>query len=400
MNQQEAGTGIASKNGGFKFSWRLPVVILFAAFIIYACFSGALTSVIIGCVIAYSLNILMSFYERHWFKRFNNKFVTKTRRPICLILAFISLLAIIALVVGLILPKFIDCVKLIIALLPKDSELGNTINKFINELTGKISGFIETLNIDSLLNGNAGSITSNITEVVEFVISLFSSAFSGVVTVLIGIIFAIYILLSKDKIGRQADRVLKHYLSDTWYERIKYAVNILNDCFHKYIVGQCIEAVILGALCTIGMYILGVPNAPAIGALVALTALIPFVGAYIGAGVGAFLILMESPIKALIFLIFLVILQQFEGNVIYPKVVGTSVGLPGIWVLAAVTVGGGVMGVAGMLLGVPLTAAVYRIIRNDVNKNADATSAEGDAENNAASNELRDGESSDESEQE
>ena len=90
MNQQEAGTGIASKNGGFKFSWRLPVVILFAAFIIYACFSGALTSVIIGCVIAYSLNILMSFYERHWFRKFNNKFVTKTRRPICLILAFIT----------------------------------------------------------------------------------------------------------------------------------------------------------------------------------------------------------------------------------------------------------------------------------------------------------------------
>lgn len=399
MNQQEAGNGITSKDGGFKFSWRLPLVILFAGFIIYACFTGALTSVIIGCVIAYSLNILMSFYERHWFRKFNNKFVTKTRRPICLILAFVSLVAIIALVVGLIVPKFIECVKLVIALLPKDSELGNTITKIINEFSDKISGFIATFNIESLFNGDAGSITSGITEIVEFLISLFSTAFSGVVTVLLGIIFAVYILLSKDKIGNQADRVLKHYLSDTWYDKVKYAVNVFDDCFHKYIVGQCVEAVILGVLCTVGMYILGVPNAPAIGALVALTALIPFVGAYIGAGVGAFLILMESPIKALIFLIFIVILQQFEGNVIYPKVVGTSVGLPGVWVLAAVTVGGGVMGVAGMLLGVPLTAAVYRIIRNDVNKNVDATPTEGDAVNNAASSELRDGENSDKSEQ-
>ena len=141
---------------------------------------------------------------------------------------------------------------------------------------------------------------------------------------------------------------------------------MLNNSFHNYIVGQCTEAVILGILCTIGMLILRLPYASMIGALIAFTALIPVAGAYIGAGVGAFMILTVSPVKALVFLIFLVVLQQLEGNIIYPKVVGSSIGLPGIWVLAAVTVGGGILGIGGMLLGVPVTAALYQIIKDDI----------------------------------
>ena len=143
-------------------------------------------------------------------------------------------------------------------------------------------------------------------------------------------------------------------------------VGVINDCFHRYIVGQCTEAVILGVLCMLGMMIIRLPYATMIGALIGFTALIPVAGAYIGAFVGAFMILTVAPVKALIFLVFIVVLQQLEGNLIYPRVVGSSLGLPAIWVLAAVTVGGGVLGVPGMLLGVPLTAAVYRLVRNDV----------------------------------
>ncbi|WP_277215231.1 AI-2E family transporter [Pseudoflavonifractor capillosus] len=143
---------------------------------------------------------------------------------------------------------------------------------------------------------------------------------------------------------------------------------MLNECFHKYIVGQCTEALILGGLCTLGMLILQLPYATMTGAVIAFTALIPVAGAYIGAGVGAFMILTVSPVKAIIFLIFIVILQQLEGNLIYPRVVGSSMGLPGIWVLAAVTVGGGVMGIPGMLLCVPLAAAFYKLLREDVNR--------------------------------
>lgn len=149
----------------------------------------------------------------------------------------------------------------------------------------------------------------------------------------------------------------------------------MDESFHRFIVGQCTEAVILGTLCTIGMLLLGLPYAPMVGATVAFTALIPIVGAWIGGGVGAFLILTESPVQAVVFIVFLILLQQLEGNLIYPRVVGSSIGLPGIWVLAAVTIGGGVFGIPGMLIGVPLAAACYRLLREQVNQPGDASTA-------------------------
>ena len=143
---------------------------------------------------------------------------------------------------------------------------------------------------------------------------------------------------------------------------------MLDDCFHRYIVGQCIEAVILGSLCMLGMLLFGFPYATMVGTLVGVTALIPIAGAYIGAIVGAIMILTVSPVEALLFLVFIVILQQLEGNLIYPRVVGASLKLPALWVLAAITVGGSVMGIVGMLLGVPLAAAAYRLLREDVGR--------------------------------
>ena len=142
----------------------------------------------------------------------------------------------------------------------------------------------------------------------------------------------------------------------------------MNDSFHRFIVGQCTEAVVLGVLCIIGMWIFRFPYAMMIGVLIGFTALIPIAGAYIGAGVGAFMILTESPLKSLLFLVFIVILQQLEGNLIYPRVVGSSIGLPGIWVLAAITIGGGLMGIPGMLLAVPIMATLYRLLRDDMHK--------------------------------
>jgi len=202
----------------------------------------------------------------------------------------------------------------------------------------------------------------------DVVVSTLTGLFSGIVTAFISVIFAFYLLVSKDRIAGQLDRIQIRYLKKTWYDKIRYGLCVFNDCFRRYIVGQCLEALILGTLCMVGMMILRLPYAAMVGSLVAVTALIPIAGAYIGAAVGAFMILTVSPMKALIFLIFLVILQQIEGNLIYPKVVGTSLGLPGIWVLAAVTIGGGILGIPGMLLGVPIAAAVYRLLRADVKK--------------------------------
>ena len=211
-------------------------------------------------------------------------------------------------------------------------------------------------------------IVSGVSDVVGVVFSAVSSVFSGIVTGLLAVIFSVYLLTGKERLKGQWDRVTARYLPQVWRDRLQYVLETLDDCFHKYIVGQCMEAVVLGVLCMIGMGILRLPYAPMVGALMAFTALIPVAGAWIGAGVGAFMILTVSPVQALVFLIFIVILQQLENNLIYPKVVGTSIGLPGIWVLAAVTVGGGLLGVGGMLLGVPITAAVYRIVGDDVRR--------------------------------
>lgn len=211
-------------------------------------------------------------------------------------------------------------------------------------------------------------LATGVGNVVEVVVWAVSSVVSGVVTAIVSIIFAIYILTGKEKLGQQGNRLMHRYMKPRWCEKFTYVLSVLDRCFHKYIVGQCTEAVILGILCMVGMWILRLPYAPMIGALIGFTALIPVAGAYIGGGVGAFIILMESPIKAGIFLVFLVVLQQFEGNIIYPRVVGSSIGLPAIWVLAAVTVGGGLMGILGMLLAVPVAATIYTLLKNDVNQ--------------------------------
>ena len=167
--------------------------------------------------------------------------------------------------------------------------------------------------------------------------------------------------------------MMEYFLKPSWNEKIRYVADVFDHSFHNFIVGQCIEAVVLGVLCIAGMALLKLPYAMMIGTLIGFTALIPVAGAYIGAGVGVFMILTVSPIKALVFLIFVVVLQQLEGNLIYPKVVGNSIGLPGIWVLAAVTVGGGLMGIPGMLLGVPVVAALYQLLGNHLDKKKGAT---------------------------
>lgn len=285
-----------------------------------------------------------------------------------MIAAFLTLVAVVYLIIRLILPQLWSCVEVIIAGVP--GVLQNVV-KFIEEYEILPENITETLfQIDwcSKISQIIQVLTSGIGSVVDVLIATVSSVFSWIVSALMSVIFAIYLLSGKEKLGRQFHKLTRRYLKDSWVKKLEYVLGVLNDCFHKYIVGQCTEAVIIGVLCALGMLLLKLPYAAMIGALVAFTALIPVAGAYIGAFVGAFMILTVSPVKAIIFLIFIVVLQQLEGNIIYPKVVGSSMGLPGIWVLAAVTIGGGVMGIPGMLLGVPLAAAAYQLVSDDVNK--------------------------------
>ncbi|MBQ7870561.1 MAG: AI-2E family transporter [Oscillospiraceae bacterium] len=358
-------------------------------FLLYLCIhywpviSGLLGTVLsaafpllLGCVIAYPLNILMSFYERHYFPRSGSRAVLRSRRPVCLVLALLTLLLILALVIALVLPQLVSCVELLIAEVPDAMRTAIAWLEEVGVLPEDLSATLASIDWKSRLTQILSVVTSGIGSVVDIAIKAVSSVVSGVASAVVAIIFAIYVLAGKDRLSRQATRLMQRYMKEKHYRKTVYTLSVLNDSFHRFIVGQCTEAVILGLLCMLGMWLLKLPYAPMIGALIAFTALIPVVGAFVGAGIGAFLILMQSPFKALVFLIFIVVLQQFEGNVIYPRVVGSSIGLPGIWVLAAVTVGGGVFGIWGMLIAVPLAAAVYRLLRNDVQKNDPPPEAE------------------------
>ncbi len=369
-----------------KFKWKTWLTLLGSIFLLYLCIEYwpvvakllastlvAAVPLLVGCAMAYVINILMSFYEKRYFPKSNKSIIGKTRRPICLVAAVLTILAIITLVVGLIVPQLISCVKLLVAEIP-DATM--TVVRWLQDkgiLSGEWEQTLSEINWQDVWNKVGGWLTSGIGSVVDLVVQTVSSVISVVVTVFLGLVFALYLLASKETLGRQCNKLMDRVFSGSITEKIRNILSVVNDCFHKYIVGQCTEAVVLGILCFVGMLILRLPYAAMVSALIAFTALIPVAGAYIGAVVGAFMILTESPIKALIFLIFLIILQQLEGNLIYPKVVGSSLELPAIWVLAAVTLGGGILGIPGMLLGVPLTAAVYRMIKGAINTPKQAT---------------------------
>ncbi len=363
-----------------KIEWKTCFKVGFSIFVLYLAIKyganiadfislgiGAATPLFIGSAIAYFVNILMKFYEKLYFPKSRKPVVIKSRRIVCMAWAFLTLIAVIVLIVSLVVPQLILCVKLIFSEIPDAMRYLADKAEDLKYMPENVIRFLADTDWKSQFDKLVNAFTSGITNIMDMVMQTVMAVFSGLVTALISVIFSIYLLLAKDTLKVQSNRILKRYLSPRITKKIKYVATVLNDCFHHYIVGQCLEAVILGVLCTLGMIILRLPYASMIGALVAFTALIPIAGAYIGALVGAFMILTVSPVKALIFLIFIVLLQQIEGNIIYPRVVGSSIGLPGIWVLAAITIGGGMAGILGMLIGVPIAAAIYKILRDDVN---------------------------------
>ncbi len=331
-----------------------------------AFFAKSMVSVIspllLGCVIAYILNIVLRFLEGHYGKLEQNRWLGKLKRPLCILTSFGIIALILVAVLCLVVPEVVSSGQVLAKAIP---EAVNQSVDWINANFGDIPAIEELLgdfevdwpkvfeNIMSVATSGIGSIFNSAVSIVGIVAG-------GVMNLVIGLIFAIYLLANKEKLYEQLGKVARAYLPGRVRSVSGEFLLLADDTFSRFIVGQCMEAVILGSLCALGMLLLRLPYAAMTGVIVGLTALIPVVGAYLGAALGAFMILMVNPMQALIFLVFLVILQQVEGNLIYPKVVGSSVGLPGIWVLAAVTAGGGLWGVLGMLLGVPLAATLYK----------------------------------------
>lgn len=327
---------------------------------------------IIGAMMAFVLNVLLNVVENKLFKKLNKK-NTKTwkklKRPVSLVTTFIIIIAIIALILGLIIPQLKNTVELFtenfdsyktqsVELLEKVGIEKKTINKLNN-------------NIENIQEEATKYISKNSDKIMQTTVGVATTVAGTVATIVLGIVFAIYILLKKEDLTRQFKKLARAYLPEKRQTTLKEISTLSNKTFGNFVSGQCIEALIIGLLCFIGMLILQIPYAPTIAVLVGFTALIPVFGAFIGTAIGAFLILMVDPTKALVFVIFIIILQQLEGNLIYPKVVGNSVGLPGIWVMVAVTVGASIGGILGMLLSVPVCSILYSILRTDVNNRID-----------------------------
>ncbi|MCM1468006.1 MAG: AI-2E family transporter [Alistipes sp.] len=343
---------------------------------------GAAMPLLVGVIMAYIINILMCFYEKIYFKNSRKAWVGKTRRGVCIILSLVTVVTILAAVLGIVVPEFASGIELLIKEVP--AVLNKAYLWVINN--EEIKPFLDPtayntqIDWQKMIKDVIDVIISGAGGVMNSAFSIASSLFSFAAQALIGFIFAMYLLFNKEKVLGQFDKLFKVYMKESFRKKMEYFFTVANDTFKSYIVGQCTEAVILGALCAVGMLILQFPYAGMTGAVIGVTALIPVAGAYIGAGVGAFMICTVSPLKAVLFLVYIVVLQQIEGNLIYPKVVGTSIGLPGMWVLAAVTVGGGILGIPGMLFGVPLAATLYKLLRADVNSKLRNTAAENVAE--------------------
>ena len=323
---------------------------------------------LIGAVIAFVLNVPLRFFEHHVFCHIKHPKFKKVERGLSILLSLLLVWIALSLVVRIVVPQLIESISLLVSTIPGYVDyLTNFLSEYEND-SEAIANFIkqiESISPQTLeqytMNWLNDQVTAHALLRSAFMstVGIVSSVAAGVINFFVAFVFAIYILGSKEKLAVQARKICFAFFNRMHAAYLVHVAQVSFAKMYSFITGQLTEAVILGSLCTIGMIIFRLPYAGMIGVLTGFCALIPIFGAFIGGAVGALLIFTVSPIKALTFVIFLVILQQIEGNFIYPKVVGSSVGLPAMWTLFAITIGGALMGLIGMMLFVPLCAIIY-----------------------------------------
>jgi len=327
-----------------------------------------LEPLLIGFVIAFILNRPCRFFRRLYSRGLRGN-AEKLALPLAVVSAYVMLLAAIVAIFSIVLPQFAESLALFISNIGGYvAQMQEWLDILLERFDLELLEWLDLSNLSKMLQDVMSGALNLLTSTLPQIFSIAGTVVSVVVTGVLAFVFSIYMLAGGDRLLAQCRNLVKAYAPARLNQTIFSVSRLTADTFTKFIGGQLIEACILGCLCCIGMWILRLPYAPLIGVIIGVCALVPIAGAYIGAIVSALLLLMVSPAKALIFLIFLVILQQLEGNLIYPRVVGGSVGLPGIWVLAAVTVGGGLFGFVGMLIGVPAASVLYTLLRQDVNR--------------------------------
>lgn len=317
---------------------------------------------IMGAGFAMVLDVPMKFFENHIFTKTKNPRLQKLRSPLAFVISIVVIIAILAGIIIIVIPELVEAVKVIIQIATDAvTKISNMSKDDIAELP--FSEYFMNLDWKKMLDSALEWLKNRGGTLMNTAFSTIGSVVTGVVNIGVGLVFASYILLNKKKLKGQAARLIKAWLPEKFGKWLIHAAEVGNQNFRNFVSGQTLEAVILGVLCMVGMLILRIPYAPMVGTLVGVTALIPVVGGVIGAAIGALMILTVSPIKALIFIVYLIILQNLEGDLIYPRVMGSRVKLPAMWILAAVTIGGSVAGALGMLLSVPIASTAYCLIK-------------------------------------
>ena len=341
-----------------KFDWIWGMVMQFV---------GAMKPLFIGFAIAFALNRPCQFFRR-FYGRLLGRGGEKLALPLAVVSSYLCVILVMFALVSFVLPQVAASISLFATRL--EGYIAN-LQIWANDLfeyfhAEEILAGIDFAGLDDylkkLLNGMLAVASGTMGSILAFT----GSVMSVVVTLVLSLVFSIYMLAGRDTLLSQCRKLLYAYVPRAWAERIHEVVRLSGVTFTNFVSGQLLEACILGGLCAAGMLFIQPDYAPLIGVIIGISALIPVAGAYVGAVLSAFLLMMVSPVRALVFLVFLVVLQQIEGNVIYPRVVGTSIGLPGLWVLTAVTVGGGLFGLLGIMLSVPVCSVLYTLLRRDV----------------------------------
>lgn len=342
------------------------VLVLVKIDVLWALLGKVLSSakpLLLGFGIAFVLNRPCTFFCQQYQRLLGPK-GQRTARPLAVCTSYAALIVVIVALFSFVLPKVVESMQLFAASLSSYiANLQSLINQaaaWLDQEAWNLSGLSAYLK--NLLDG----ILNSISTAASHVMVLTSGILSMLVTLTLAVVFSIYMLSGRERLLDQGRRLMRAYVPRRQAANLSAVIRLTADTFTNFVSGQMIEACILGGLCTLGMLFIQADYAPLVGVIIGVSALIPVAGAYVGAFLAAFLLVMVSPAKTVIFLVFLVVLQQIEGNVIYPKVVGTSIGLPGIWVLAAVTIGGGLFGLLGVLLSVPTASVLYTLLKMDV----------------------------------
>lgn len=335
--------------------------------------AGLIMPFIVGGVIAFIFNVPMKAFEKGLNRLFDKKCKNKHTALIRVLAYMITLIAILAVIAGVlfvVVPELVNTIADLIGQVP------TAVNNLINWLQIKLADYPEyeeklssiSINWDSVLSGIMSFLSIGTKGIINGGIGAISGFFSVMTNFFIGFVFSVYVLFQKEKLTAQCKKLMYVCIPEKKVDRIIEVLRLTNTTFSNFLSGQCLEACILGTMFVITLTILRMPYALLIGIIIAVSALIPIVGAFIGCAVGVILIMMTSPVKALIFIVVFLVLQQIEGNLIYPHVVGSSVGLPGIWVLVAVTIGGNLFGIMGMLTFIPISSVCYALLRTYVNR--------------------------------